>query len=131
MDYTKNEHDILGIRICIEMKIDERKYMTREKKILLSAILLAVTGWLMTAILLSSIGVFKLRSVNAESDAANWKRQAGKAYTELLKARAGVDSTGALIPKGARIDCTMAISTVDGRTVSKCENGTIYPPRDF
>jgi hypothetical protein len=49
----------------------------------------------------------------------------------MLKARAGTDSTMALVRKGARIDCTLTAAVVEGNTVTQCLNGTIYPPSDY
>ena len=105
--------------------------MTRERKTLLASVLLAIAGWLTAAALATSVGDLKLRAASAEDDAATWKRQAGKAYSELLKAKAGTGSTTTLIPAGARIDCTIRTTVIDGKTISKCEDGTIYPPRDY
>lgn len=109
----------------------EKSQMTRERKILLSSIVIAVVGWLTAAVLILSVGTLKQRAVSAEEDAEIFKRQAGKAYTELLKARAGADSTTALIPAGTRIECIMRTNVDDGNTVTKCEDGTIYPPLDY
>jgi hypothetical protein len=102
----------------------EGDQMNREKKILLVSISFAVAGWFTAAEMATSVGAFKLRAMNAEADAADWKRQAGKAYTEMLQARAVAKSTAVQVPAGARIDCTM-------KTTSKCEDGTIYPPQDY
>ena len=107
------------------------KLTNRNRKILLLAILLSATGLVTATALLSSIGVYKLRAVNAEEEAKNWKRQAGKAYTAMLKAQAGTNSTATIIPQGSRIDCSITTSIVDGRAVSKCEDGIIYPPMDY
>lgn len=107
--------------------------MTREKKLLLASIVLAIAGWLTAAVLATSVGVFRLQAASAEADAKNWKRQAGKAYTEVLAAKAGTGgkTAAALIPAGARIDCNMNMRVVDGHTISKCEGGVIYPPHDY
>ncbi|MFN7506522.1 MAG: hypothetical protein ACK5Q1_13285 [Limnobacter sp.] len=105
--------------------------MNLERKILLASMVVAVAGWLTATTLATAVGAFKLRAVSAEKDAAVWKRQASKAYTELLKARAGTDRTTVIIPAGALIDCTISTTIVDGKTVSKCQDGTIYPPRDY
>ncbi len=109
--------------------------MNKDRKLLLAAAAAATAGWVCTAILATAlvvkVGHAEWRAENAEADAATWKRQAGKAYTELLKARAGTDKMPALIPVGARIDCTMKMTTVDGLTTAKCEDGTIYPPRGY
>ncbi|EBU5243456.1 hypothetical protein CYN59_22415 [Salmonella enterica] len=115
---------------------DKKEYaMYRNRKLLLAAAAGAVAGWFCTAILATSlvvkVGHAERRAESAEADAATWKRQAGKAYTELLKARAGTDNTAALIPVGARIDCVMQMTTVGGLTTAKCEDATIYPPRDY
>jgi hypothetical protein len=98
--------------------------MNREKTILLVSILFGAAGWFTAAEMATSASAFKLRAMNAEADAADWKRQAGKAYTEMLQARAVAKSAAVLVPAGARIECTM-------KTTSKCEDGTIYPPRDY
>lgn len=105
--------------------------MARDKKILLSAIFLAVVGWVTAVVLLISIGSFKLRAVSAENEGATWKRQAGKAYNEMLKARTGTNNTAVLIPKGTRIDCKMNIVTENNKTFGDCVDGTFYPPRDY
>ncbi|ELL8195826.1 hypothetical protein RX235_004719 [Salmonella enterica] len=109
--------------------------MNRNRKLLLAAAAGATAGWLCTIILATSlvvkVGHAERRAESAEADAATWKRQAGKAYTELVKARAGTDNAAVLIPAGTRIDCTMQMTTVDGLTTAKCESGTIYPPRDY
>lgn len=105
--------------------------MNREQKILLTVVSAAVLGWLAAAGTAVSLVTFKVRAMSAEDDAATWKRQAGKAYTEMLHARAGTSSTTVLVPKGARIDCTMTTSNVDGKFINKCENGVIYPPNDY
>ena len=99
--------------------------MNKDRKLLLAASGVAAAGWLCVAVLVAEIGLSALKVADG------WKKQAGRAYTELLKARAGTDSTAALIPAGARIDCTMQMTTVDGRAIAKCEDGTIYPPRDY
>ncbi|EIJ7881256.1 hypothetical protein LJN26_004281 [Salmonella enterica] len=105
--------------------------MNKDRKLLLAASGVAAAGWLCVAVLVVEIGLSEQRAQNALKVADGWKQQAGRAYTELLKARAGTDSTAALIPAGARIDCTMKMTTVDGRAIAKCEDGTIYPPRDY
>lgn len=105
--------------------------MNRERKILLASIMIAVAGWLTAAALTTTLATLELRVVSAEEDSETWRRKAGKAYTELLKVRAGTDNTTVLIPAGTRIDCTMETTIVDGRAIVKCENGTIYPPRDY
>ncbi|MEB3727299.1 hypothetical protein VOF11_22015 [Escherichia coli] len=105
--------------------------MNKDRKLLLAASGVAAVGWLCVAVLVAEIGSSELRAQDALKVADGWKKQAGRAYTELLKSRAGTDSTAALIPAGARIDCTMQMTTVDGLTTAKCEGGTIYPPRDY
>lgn len=105
--------------------------MNKDRKLLLAASGVAAAGWLCVAVLVAEIGSSEKRTQDALKVADGWKKQAGRAYTELLKARAGTESTAALIPAGARIDCTMQMTTVDGRAIAKCEDGTIYPPRDY
>lgn len=87
--------------------------MTRDKKILLASILVAVAGWITAAVQTINASDFRQAAGDAKNDATVWKRQAGKTYTELLKERAGVDGK-IIIPAGALI-----------------ENGEIYPPRDY
>ncbi len=92
-------------------------------------IALAVAGWLTTGVLAVTNGTPQRQSVPVDEDAVYWKRQAGKAYTELLKARAGPDAQRVLIPAGARFGCTMQENTtVEGRTMASCQDGIIYPP---
>lgn len=71
------------------------------------------------------------RANSAEAELVTWKRQAGQAYTERLKAKAGANTAGILIPTGSRIDCKMSNETVDGNTLVQCEDGLIYPPTEF
>lgn len=96
--------------------------MNKDRKLLLAASGVAAAGWLCVAVLVAEIGSSEKRTQDALKVADGWKKQA---------ARAGTDSTAALIPAGARIDCTMQMTTVDGRAIAKCEDGTIYPPRDY
>ncbi|MDK6891486.1 hypothetical protein QP278_23135 [Escherichia coli] len=86
--------------------------MTRENKILLWSIAAGI-GWITAAVMVNYANNIKQVAVDAQKDATTWKRQAGKAYTELLKEQAGTDGK-IIIPAGARI-----------------ENGKIYPPRDY
>lgn len=81
-------------------------------------------GWLTVAVLATTLAnlrlrisknIYKARMVSAEENAVTWKRQAGKAYTELLKTRSGTDNAATLIPVGSRIDCTMKTSTVNSQ----------------
>ncbi|ATW34869.1 hypothetical protein [Candidatus Williamhamiltonella defendens] len=105
--------------------------MSREKKFLLALIVFAIIGLLAVAVLATTLVNFKVRMISAEDNAFTWKRQAGKAYTELLKARAGTDHTETLIPVGSRIDCAMKADTFDYPAIAKCEDGVVYPPREY
>ncbi|WP_029741792.1 hypothetical protein [Enterobacter asburiae] len=105
--------------------------MNRDKKILLAFIVFAITGWLTVAVLATTLANFKASMVSAEENAVTWKRQAGKAYTELLKTRSGTDNAATLIPVGSRIDCTMKTTTVNGQAIAQCEDGVIYPPHEY
>ncbi|EJD3148830.1 hypothetical protein M1V18_004403 [Salmonella enterica] len=87
--------------------------MKRDKKILLASIVVAVAGWITAAVFAINASDFRQAAGDAKKDATTWKRQAGKAYTELLKERTGADGK-TVIPAGSRI-----------------ENGKIYPPRDY
>lgn len=98
------------------------------------------TGWLTVAVLATTLAnlrlrisknIYKARMVSAEENAVTWKRQAGKAYTELLKTRSGTDNAATLIPVGSRIDCTMKTSTVNGQTIAQCEDDVIYTPHEY
>lgn len=92
---------------------------------------LALVGWAAAIGLGAAIGAARLHAFVAERDAANWRRQAGKAYTEMLQARAKASGSAVIIPAGSRIDCTMTTLVSEGRTVAKCENGTFYPPSSY
>lgn len=105
--------------------------MNRDKKILLAFIVFAIIGWLTVAVLATALANSKASMVSAEESAVTWKRQAGKAYTELLKTRSGTDNAATLIPVGSRIDCTMKTSKVDGQAIAQCEDGVIYPPHEY
>lgn len=104
------------------------------KKLLVGLILLTVAGWIGAAGGWIGATVAWQRTRSAESDAANWKRQAGKAYTELLAAKSSASgSKGILIAPGTQLACTMATKVVDGRTISDCVDGsvTLYPPKEY
>ncbi|EBU9738311.1 hypothetical protein BZS74_22420 [Salmonella enterica subsp. enterica serovar Oranienburg] len=105
--------------------------MNRDNKILLALIVFAIAGWLTVAGLATTLVNFKARMVSAEENAVTWKRQAGKAYTELLKTRSGTDNVATLIPVGSRIDCTMKTSTSNGQAITQCEDDVIYPPHEY
>ncbi len=113
--------------------IQKENQMTRERKLLLTSNVIAAAGCLTAAVLATSIGASKMQTANAKADAKNWQDQAGRAYTELLAAKAATvgKSAGVLIPAGARIDCIMDKQVVDDHTIFKCEGGTIYPPHDY
>lgn len=106
--------------------------MNKDRKLLLAASGVAAVGWFCVAVLVAEIGSSEQRTQDALKVADGWKEQAGRAYTELLKARAGTDNMAALIPAGARINCTVQMTTANGVTTAKCENGgTIYPPPNY
>lgn len=106
--------------------------MNKDRKLLLAVSGVAAVGWLCVAVFAVEIGSAEQRTQDALKVADAWKEQAGRAYTELLKARAGTDNIATLIPAGARIECTMQMTTENGVTTAKCEHGgTIYPPSDY
>ncbi len=105
--------------------------MNRERKILFALILFAIPGWIVAAALATSVGSSNSRAVSAEREASRWKHQAGRAYTQLLKARSGGDATKMVIPAGTLIECSFGTSVADGKTVSLCEDGIIYPPLNY
>ncbi|PVZ84183.1 hypothetical protein C9426_24055 [Serratia sp. S1B] len=104
--------------------------MKGERKLLWVSIGFAVTGWLIVGTFAVDRDDLKQKVASVEQDAANWKKQAGKAYTELLKARSGSDSQRVSIPSGARIECQMK-KNLDGNTVAQCEDGLVYPPEEY
>ncbi|MGB3251552.1 hypothetical protein [Buttiauxella gaviniae] len=104
-----------------------------ERKKQLILILSGVTGWLTVAVLtciVTSLWSYKERVVSAEQNAANWKRQAGKAYTSYLKASATSDNPAFSIPAGSIINCKIKVSLEKQHEVD-CKHGIIYPPSDF
>lgn len=103
--------------------------MARERKMLVASIIFAVAGWLTVAGLATVLGAALEREVSAERDAAAWKRQAGKAYTELLKATAGTTNGALIIPAGARIEC--AVKEGEGKALIDCGESTIFPAMDY
>lgn len=103
--------------------------MTRERKMLAASIIFAVAGWLTVAGLATVLGAALEREVSAERDAAAWKRQAGKAYTELLKATAGTTNGALIIPAGARIEC--GVKEGEGKALIDCGESTIFPAMDY
>lgn len=107
--------------------------MSRERTVLLTAVLLAIAGCLTTAVMATVASEAKQRAASAEADAKLWKRQAGKAYTEMLAVTSGAGalSNAILIPAGTRIECNLNSQVGNGRNVSTCEGATIYPPRDY
>lgn len=105
--------------------------MTRERKILLASMVLAVTGWVTAAVLMTNVGTYKLQAERSESNATNWKRQAGKAYTEFLKSSSAPGSATFLIPVGASIQCNTNANPDNSKAIIDCNNAIIYPPKEF
>lgn len=105
--------------------------MTRERKLLWVSVGFAVAGWLSVGALTIDRDTLKQQVVSIEQEAATWKHQAGKAYTELLEVRGGTDSQTAAIPVGARYECQIKEGNDDGHTVAQCKDGIIYPPQEY
>ena len=105
--------------------------MTGEKAIVFWLTAIAAAGWITVGILVLSGENPNVRVIAVDEDSERWKRQAGKAYTELLKLRGGTGSTTALIPNGPHMDCSANTTTKSVQTVSECEDGIIYPPKDY
>ncbi|RDE60943.1 hypothetical protein [Aeromonas veronii] len=103
--------------------------MAKERKMLVASIIFAVVGWLTVAVLVMLVGESQEREASAKSDAAAWKRQAGKAYTELLKATTGTTNGSFIVPAGARIECAM--KEENGKAKVDCGEGTIFPAKDY
>lgn len=103
--------------------------MKFDKKLVIFVV--AIAGWVISAILAMTVFELKKESANAViagHEAAEWRRKAGKAYTKLLIARSGGDTTNIMIPAGTLIECSIGTSVADGKTVSLCEDGIVYPP---
>ncbi|PNE59916.1 hypothetical protein A8H39_01855 [Paraburkholderia fungorum] len=109
--------------------------LTRQQKMYGIFLIVAVgaMGWLCTAGLAMYAAKMRISEALAERDAANWKRQAGKAYTQLIAARAGHADGKFLLPAGSRIEGTMTTKEVNGRAVASLNvSGTVfYPPKDY
>jgi len=85
----------------------------------------------LNCILISSLAISKVKTNIAQENSSEWKRQSGKAYTEMLKVKAGVVDTKVLIPAGSRIDCIMEDKIIDGKAIMSCVEGIFYPPKDY
>lgn len=105
--------------------------MVCSKKWLLAIACLAVTGWVIAALLTVALISSGEQLANAEKNAEAWKRKTGKAYTALLS-DTETDNSSVLIPEGAHVECTpnAETSSVSNKSLLHCE-GIIYPPENY
>lgn len=105
--------------------------MVRSKKWLLATSCLAVTGWVIAAVMTIAFISSAERLTKAEKNADAWKRKTGKAYTALLR-DGEAENSSVLIPQGARIEGTPNAETNNYSNKSSIHcDGTIYPPEDY
>ncbi|EOA3865785.1 hypothetical protein ACH068_001552 [Shigella flexneri] len=98
----------------------------RSKIKLAGLILFALGGWGAAVITGMGLGAAKNQAVKDQHEAQVWKAKAGKAYTELLLAKAG-KAEQITIPAGSLLEC---VSTDDNPPKVDC-GGFILPPADY
>ncbi|EJQ0681157.1 hypothetical protein NYB23_004699 [Salmonella enterica] len=98
----------------------------RSKIKLAGLILFALGGWGAAVITGMGLGAAKNQAVKDQQEAQVWKAKAGKAYTELLLAKAG-KAEQITIPAGSLLQC---VST-DGSAPKVDCGGFILPPADY
>ncbi len=95
---------------------------------------ISIGGWIAAGVLLL---IVNSHNTSAE-EALKWKRQAGKAYTELLveKSRglphddSDTKPKSVMIPPGTLIECKTKISIEDRELPVECES-VFYPPENY
>lgn len=97
----------------------------------LAAVVISLSGWVVVGVMASAIDELKMSAEIAAKESAQWKRLAGKAYTEMLKASHDASKGNFLIPAGSRVDCEITKTDLSGKTNVSCNEKVVYPPADF
>lgn len=103
--------------------------LTIQTRALLVAATLAVFGWSTAALLTAYVVKSKASEAIAVREAANWRRKAGKAYTELLAARPRQSDGTIIVPAGTIIEGSSA-SDPSGHVKINFD-GVLYPPSNY
>lgn len=100
----------------------------RMTKSAIALIALALTGWACAGGVALALHVEGSKVAQADAAAREWRRKAGKAYTELQRSQAGEGSPVLLVPVGATLGCAAA----DWRqTHGPCTAGYELPPSGY
>ncbi|MBN3761264.1 hypothetical protein [Burkholderia sp. Ac-20365] len=103
----------------------------KQNRLVLVLALVGFVGWVAAVGMAAAAAKARVAETLANAQAADWKRQAGKAYTELLAARSGMPDGSIVLPAGTQISSTYEMVTENGRAVARWTNAAIYPPKGY
>jgi hypothetical protein len=103
--------------------------LTIRTRVLVVSATLAALGWSTAALLTAYVVKLKASEAIAEHEATNWRRKAGKAYTELLTARPRRSDGTIIVPAGTIIRGSTAIDASGHPKINF--DGVLYPPANY